>query len=889
MRHGEKKKAALLVAATRSAPVVTRKRPTARKSAAAALNEIPPMPPGARLTTLENGLVIITREDHSAPVVSAQVWCQTGSITEGKWLGAGLSHVLEHMLFKGTTTRPGSRIDQEVQSAGGYMNAYTSFDRTVYHINVPNTGASIAIDILCDITQNATLPPDELAKELDVIRREMDMNQDDPSRRAGRRLFECAFTKSPYRFTIIGYPDIFNTLQPADILAYYRDRYVPNNLFFVVTGDMKADEVIEQIRKAFAQNKSKALQSVVLPAEPRQTSPREVIEEAPIELGYFHFAWHIPDIRHPDAPALDILASLLGSGRSSRLFREVREKKGLVTSADAWTYSPGEQGLFGISAATSGDKFNAAREALLLEVERVKSAPPPERELAKVIKQFLASTLSTLKTMQGQAQDMGGSWMAANDLNFSERYLAAARKVTPAILQRVARAYLTASNRTLYALLPQGAAPKSSETLQVSAESTVHKIDFPNGLRLLVKEDHRLPFVEMRAVLQGGVLAESAQNNGLTQLVAKMLLQGTRRRSAEQIALTIESLGGSVDSFGGNNSFGVNAEVMSSDFKAGFDVFADVLLNPAFPSAAFERERGIQLELIRAQRDHLLQSCNQAMRKELFGATGYGLDPMGTQSSVGSLGVVDLAGFYKKMAVPGNCVLAIYGDVQTAELKAAVQKAFGRWKAEPFDVPPRAAPPALTKIHRVVETRDKKQAVIMVGFPGLTVKDPDRYALELLQEGCSDLGSRLFLRVREKLGLAYYVGAQHFQGLAPGYFAFYAGTAPEAVEQVEEELLKEAELLRTEGFTAEELARCKAKLTGQKKIARQDLGGLALAMALDELYGVGYQNIDTEDAHYERVTLEGIKNVAKKYLTPDRAVISVIRPANGQDKNGVSK
>ena len=179
--------------------------------------EIAPMPEGTSLTTLENGLVVIIREDHSAPVVSAQAWCQAGSITEGKWLGAGLSHVLEHMLFKGTTSRPGSRIDQEVQSAGGYMNAFTSFDRTVYHINVPNTGATVALDILCDIMQNAALPADELQKELDVIRREMDMNQDDPARRAGRRLFESAYTKSPYRFTIIGYPDIFNTLKPEDI------------------------------------------------------------------------------------------------------------------------------------------------------------------------------------------------------------------------------------------------------------------------------------------------------------------------------------------------------------------------------------------------------------------------------------------------------------------------------------------------------------------------------------------------------------------------------------------------------------------------------------------------------------------------------------------------
>src|SRR5277367_6262768 len=179
--------------------------------------EIPALPPGVKISHLENGLTIIVREDHSAPVVSVQAWSMTGSINEGKWLGAGMSHVLEHMLFKGTTTRGSGRIDQEVQEAGGYMNAYTSFDRTVYYIDVPNTGARVAIDILCDIMQHATLPAEEMAKEKQVILREMDMNQDDPGRRSGRRLFETAYTKSPYRYTVIGYPDIYNELRQEDV------------------------------------------------------------------------------------------------------------------------------------------------------------------------------------------------------------------------------------------------------------------------------------------------------------------------------------------------------------------------------------------------------------------------------------------------------------------------------------------------------------------------------------------------------------------------------------------------------------------------------------------------------------------------------------------------
>jgi len=854
-------------------------RPVSQRVRVSLTDIIPARPPGVTTTLLDNGLTIIVREDHSAPVVSAQAWCMTGSINEGRWLGAGLSHVLEHMLFKGTTTRPGSRIDQEVQEAGGYMNAYTSFDRTVYWINVPNTGARVAIDILCDIMQHASLPADELAKELDVIRREMDMGQDDPARRSGRRLFETAYTKSPYRFTIIGYPDIFNELKPDDIHGYYRDKYVPNNVFYVVTGDVKTNEVVGQIRDAYAKTKAKPLPPVTLPDEPRQTAPREVIEEAPIELAHFHLSWHIPELRHPDVPILDVLATLLGSGYSSRLFQQVREKKGLVHSVDAWTYSPGNAGLFGMSALADADRFAAARDEMLAEVEKMKQKPVSTAELKKAVKQFVSATLSSRKTMQGQAQDLGANWLAANDLNFSERFLAAVKRVTAADLRRVARTYLTAENRSLYALLPKGTAPKVSVAVEQSTDNAIQKFELPNGLRLLVKEDHRLPFVEFRAVFQGGVLAETNANNGITQLMSRLLLKGTRKRTAERIATEIESVGGNMDSYGGNNSFGVNAEVLSSDVATGLDLLADVLLNPTFPAGALAREREVQLAGLKAQRDHLLKSAGLAMRRAMFGETGYGLDSLGSEQSLPGLTANDLRIFHRQFAVPNNCVLAIYGDVKAKALKAAVQKAFGKWKtSKPLPAAENRKSKIASLPARVTETRDKKQAVLVIGFPGATLHDPDRYALELIQETCSDLGSRLFLRIREKLGLAYYVGAQNFIGLAPGYFAFYCGTAPEKAEQVEKELLKEAELLRNEGLTEDELKRAKAKVIGQKKIARQDLGNLAVTTALDELYGLGYANIDAEDAHYEAVTLGQIKAVAVKYLKPDSSVVAVIKP-----------
>lgn len=846
------------------------------------------LPEGVTLTSLDNGLTVIIREDHSAPVVSAQAWCMAGSIHEGEHLGAGMSHVLEHMLFKGTITRPGVRIDQEVQEAGGYMNAYTSFDRTVYHIDVPNTGASVALDILCDVMQNATLPENELEKEKQVIRREMDMNVDDPGRRASRRLFETTYTQSPVRYTVIGYPDLFNELRREHLLEYYRSKYAPNNVFYVVAGDIRKEEVLTVIRQAYSKSRARANPPVVLPTEPRQTAPRQVIEEATIEIGHMHFAWHTPDARHPDAPAVDILASLLGCGRSSRLYRAVRQAQGLVHSVDAWTYTPANNGLLGISATVDAEFFTSARAAILAEVERVQEEGVDRFELEKAVKQSVSATLSSRKTMQGQAQDLGYSWLLANDLSFSQRYLASVKRVTVEDIQRVAREYLRPENRTLYALLPEGAAALAGGR-QAGREpgpeggnrNPVQKFELANGLRVLLKEDHRLPFIEFRAVLRGGVLAETLETSGLTQATARMLLKGTESRTADEIALALESLGGSIDSYGGNNTFGVNAEVMRDDFQTGLDVIADVLLNPTFPAEALEREREVQLASIRAQKDHLLQDAFSKMRRLLFGDSGYGLDPQGREESVQQLGREHLREFHRRLLTPRNCVVSVFGDIDTNSGLKAIEAALGSVAASAGDqtgFPVLAAPDRIQSVRRNVEVRDKEQAVVVIGWHGCSVLDPDRYALDLLQEICSDLGSRLFLRVREELGLAYYVGAQNFVGLLPGYFAFYAGTAKEQAERVEQELLAEARALNESGLTEQELRRAKAKVLGQRKIARQDLGALATGSALDELHGLGYDNFDREDAHYEAVTLQRVAEVAAKYLSPTAHAISTIIP-----------
>jgi zinc protease len=303
-----------------------------------------------------------------------------------------------------------------------------------------------------------------------------------------------------------------------------------------------------------------------------------------------------------------------------------------------------------------------------------------------------------------------------------------------------------------------------------------------------------------------------------------------------------------------------------------------VMLNTTIPEAALTREKEAQLANLRSQRDHLLQSASRSMRRGMFGARGYGLDVNGSEESLRFATREALLAFHKRVIVPDNCVMAIFGDISPDVVEKAVNDRFGAWEPGGKPVVQDEFAPTLSEVIRLPENRDKKQGVIVTAFPGVSIHDGGRYALELLQEALSDLGSRLFVRIRDELGLAYYVGAQHFLGLQPGYFALYAGTAPDKLTQVEEEIFAEVDKLRNEGLSAEELKRAKAKLLGQKKIARQDLGGYAVAAALDELYGLGYENCDTEDHHYEAVSIEEMHAAIRKFLQPTRCVISTVRP-----------
>jgi zinc protease len=848
------------------------------KSAPAGSAAITLPPSDAQKWVLPDGLTLIVKEDHTSPVASVQAWCATGSIDEDERLGAGLSHILEHMLFKGTKTQSNSAIAQKVQDVGGYINAYTSFDRTVFWIDVPKDGVTTALDVLADAMMNSTLPPEEYIKEQEVIRREFAMGFDDPDRMIGLLLFATAYQRHPYRLPVIGQMEVYNQLTQEQVMQYYKSRYVPNNLTFVIVGDVDAAKIHQQLADFFKAYPERSLKPVYIPAEPPQLGRRDVHEEFPTELTRLSLAWHVPEVTHPDVPALDLLSSILGEGKSSRLYRKIRDEAGLAYGISSFSYTPGDPGILGLDATADPKNREKVQDLALQIVEELKKSGVTADELNKAKKMSLSHHLGSLTTMRGQASDIGSNWLLTRNLNFSRDYLDAVQRVTVDDIKRVAAKYLVNDNLTVVSLNPRGSLGTKAVASTTASTVSIEKIELANGLRILVREDARLPLVSMTAVFRGGLLAETPQTNGITRLMTKTLLKGTKTRTAEQIAGEIEAVGGAISSDAGNNSFSVALDVTKPDLKLGLTILSDVLLNATMPEKAVAREKQVQIAGIKQEDDQLTTVARNITRQALFHDHPYALRASGVVESVEKLTPKDILQFRDRYLVAKNGVISVFGNISAAEVKSLCEQLLGPMKPGALALSNAPQPPLLTETKPVDARRDKAQAILMVGFRGADVFSPDRHALELIDEASSDLGSRFFVRIREQMGLAYFIGVSQLQGLVPGLFAFYLGTDPAKVEPVKTALLEEIGKLASDGLTTEELARAKKKLVGQQQIANQSNDAFGFQCALDELYGLGFDHYKNLEADVDKVGLDEIKRVAAKYFLNKPYVLATVRP-----------
>ncbi|MBI3884875.1 MAG: insulinase family protein [Opitutae bacterium] len=827
--------------------------------------------------TLPNGLTVLLRHDTAAPVSSVQVWVKTGSIHEGAQLGAGLSHYLEHMLFKGTERRAGREISATVQAHGGYVNAYTTFDRTVYYIEIPAEHTAVAIDLLADTVLHSTLPAEEVAKEKEVILREIDMCLDDPDHRLGQALFETAYRTHPYRQPVIGHREVFAATTREDLVAYYRARYVPNNLVLVIAGDFDPAATRAAIAAHFGKAPRARLGPVLVPDEPGQLARRDLQLFEDVQIARAGLGWRIPGLAHPDTPALDLLAMVLGHGDSSLLWQEVREKSRLVHSIDAMTWSPGTSGLFYVSYLADPDKRAAAEAAVLRAVARVAARGVSAAALAKAVRQAVTAEINLRKTMSGQASRLGAAEVIVGDVDYNRRYFERLFALRPADLRHAAQKYFVPQHLTVVSSNPAAAAaPAALRRPGAGAQSPdFQEIGLPNGARLLLQPNHRLPNLHFRLVFAGGPLFEPARRRGLTGLLATLLTKDTARRSAEEVARAIEAVGGSFNEFSGHNSFGLAAEVLPTDAGLALELLADGVLRPAFRPACLATERESALAALQEGKDDVVTVGRKKLREKFFGPHPFAVEPAGDEPGLRATTVADLRALHRQTVVAGNAVLAVAGDFDPQKLGPKLRAFLGRL---PAGRAPRVAAPSHPASGDFVETQPRQQAVVFQAFPGPGLRATDYFVSEVADELFSGMSSHLFERVREEKSLAYFVRSGRVIGLETAMFYFYAGTSPQRYEEVIAELDLEIKRVQTGGVTAAELLRCQTRLKAGRTMNLQTNGARAMQAALNAIYGQPVNDARAYLAHIDAVTLADLQAFARKYFQRDQRTQLVVKP-----------
>jgi zinc protease len=833
-------------------------------------------PATATVQTLPNGLTVILDPDPAAPVVSAQWWVETGSIHEDRLLGSGISHFLEHMVFKGTRDFSGDELADVVQAAGGHWNAYTSFDRTVYYIDGPSDSLSLFLKCLAGMVFFPILPESEFAKEQDVIRREIDMGLDDPDQAAMRLMFSGTFQIDPRRHPVIGHRHRFDALTHADLTGYHRARYTTDRSFVVVSGDFDPAAVWETITDLTKDCLPGAGSEPWVAKDPPQLGPRQVRDTFALPHSRVAVTWKLPALDDPRTPAFEVLAALLGQGKSSRLYRHLREGRHLALeiSSFAWNFAERE-GLLCVSADCETTHRDELVTAVCEQVAAVATSDLSD-ELAKVKRIIAATQFRSLTTASGRASDLASNWHEARDLDHTRAHVAAIMAVTEDDIRSAARS-LTERTRTVSLLDPLDTEPPVRTMKNGRSAGGVETHTLSNGLTVALFTDSRVPLVHMQAAARAGLPSETSVLSGLNQLLASSLTKGTATRDGERIATTLESLGASASASAGNNALLVQAAGLAPDFATIADVWTEIIARPAFSEQVLERERTSQTAAWRESLTEPLHVGFLELRKNLFGSSGYGLDLLGNGESIAAIRRDDVVRHHARHCQPANMAVAVCGDIDPPAVLDALESGLSmlpsgdRWS------------PAAQKVSTGKETRSllpKKQAILCIGFPGAGAMDDDRHALSMLHEYAADMAGPLFTRIREELGLAYQVGATQFHGFETGMFTFYLSTAPDQLDLAREEMTKEIAAIASGGIPDVAFDRVRATVLSGLALRQQSPGHIARQMAIDVLFGLPADHHRSMPGIIRALTPQHVREVAEKLFSGPPSVALVLPDAS---------
>ena len=832
-----------------------------------------------RREVLPNGLTVIVRPFRAAPVVAVQAWVRAGSVTEGSLMGSGLSHYFEHMLYKGTQTLGPGDFSAKIRACGGAdENAYTTYGRTVYHFTILSKHLESGFGLLADIFTHATFDEEETRKEQEVILREFAMGEDDPDSLLWDDFSRTLYRVHPYRHPVIGYRELFNRLSRQDILEYYERMYSADNIVLVVVGDIDPAQTFAQARKAFSGLRRRPLAPLSLPSEPEPVRARHSRRFFELEQTRMTMGVLTTSATHPDTPALDLLATLLGDGRTSRLVRDLREERQIVHNISVSSWTPAYPGVFEVSATLEDSKRKEVEKQVHEHFERLRTQLIEPEELERARVKILSSKILNAQTADSIAGELGWNEVVAGDVFFDTHYRNVVSRVTPEDLQRVAKRYLQPHRLVTSWVRPRSAASKSKTSTEKNRPRSSPEISpLPGGGQLILHHLPDRPLVHLRAEFPGGVRHESIP--GASSLMTTLLTAGSATRNREQIARAIESLGGSISSSSGRDLLHIEIEVLRKDFQIALETLSECVRNASFPETEIGKERKAALASLARIREDPWTVGRLRLREILYGGHPYSRNGMGTEKSLQSITRGDLIQNHQRLCRPEKLVLAIYGDFDRESVRAATAAAFDSWSPPPLSIPKTNLPPEKpTSRTETVSLPGIEQAIIRIAFPGVPSGHSDGPALAVLEQILDGFGSRLVNEIREKRGLAYSVGAYTEHLATSGSFGFYAGTEPDKIDQVRELMETAIEQIRTVGPTEQEVTRAQLSLRGAWVTAHQTPADLAAEATyrkgLGQPIDAAHQLLDRADT----LTAEQIREVAARYFIDSRRVLVVVRP-----------
>jgi zinc protease len=835
---------------------------------------------------LDNGLVAIVAEDHANPVAAARVYVRAGSIYEGKYLGAGMSHYIEHMLGERTDKHSKAELEAAVSEMGGAYNAYTWKDHACYHIAVRADKVDEALAHLEERVFHTAFAPEEVENQRDIIVNEIRMGRDEPNRVLQKSFYYAMFREHPVRYPIIGYEDLFVEVSREDLMDYYERFYVPERTVVVVAGDVDAARAMATIRETFgALPRGRGVPEEAF-SEPPQLGRRDVVVPMDIGAAYMWLGFHGPPMGTKDAYALEVAVAIAGYGRSSRLYRRVLEEGGYVTDISAWLSTPPSNSSYlGVYAEGEAIELNYAEDAIIAEMLNFTDKKVSGDELARAKKLLTAQYVLGLQTVEDIAEDLGENELYTGNMHFSDEYLARIDEITADDIRDAARRYIRESNMTVAKVVPRDWAGAAEEAYATAEAEPMEKITLPNGLRLLIRRNPTVPAVTTYAVIGGGSRVVAPGKEGVAELAAELLVKGTKKRKADRIAREIEDLGGTISSGAYLDFMTLSTSCLAADFDKAFDVFADCLANSTVPPAEFDREQSRLLAQVQSEDDDWELQAEKLMRAQLYRTHPYRYRSTGTTDTVAALTDEDALAYYNKYVTPANVVLAVVGDVDPAAVKTIVEKKLGRWQPPEAPAPlvPVDPPPAEREL--LITKTDNEQAVIYIGYRGVQYGDADEFALRVLDAAISGVylpGGRLHERLRGA-GYVYVVHAFNVTAQDPGYFGIFAGTSPGRAEEVLAVIEEEVAKIKAEPITAEELELAHENWLTMNALynsqSNADVAGLA---ARYELVGMGYDWPDDFDERILAITADDVTAAARKYLV--NPVIVVTTPAPPDDE-----